>query len=112
MRSIGIGVAAIILCGAMAGTPRASEQQDHDYWFIANDDTTADYIDAESIISVDGDVQRALAWYFSSNSDPKSSGSHHADLVEANCRTGQMRILRLTFYDCYQRCEFVLKPPV
>jgi hypothetical protein len=98
-RSIGIGVAAVIMCGAMAGASQAFAQQDYDYWFIGNDDTAADYVDADSIVSIDGDVQRALTWYFYSNDDPKFSGSHHSDLVEVNCRARQMHLLRRIVYD-------------
>ena len=103
MRFRRIGIATIVLCGAMAiaGSQQATAQQARDYWLlnVSSDKTMIQYVDAESIVSVNGDVKRAWTWVFYSTGAPRFAGSQDVSLVEINCQTRQMHSLQNGFYD-------------
>jgi len=103
MKSIGTGIVTVILWVAIAtvGSPQVLAQQAHDYWVlgVSADEMTIHYIDAKSIVSVNGSLKRAWTTSFNSSSAHVLSGLHFTVLQEVNCQTRQAHSVQLTAYN-------------
>jgi hypothetical protein len=103
MKSIRTGLATVILWVAITtiGSPQVLAQQAHDYWVlgVSADQMTIHYIDAKSIVSVNGSLKRAWTTSFNSSSAQAFAGLHFATLQEVNCQTRQAHSVQLTAYN-------------
>jgi hypothetical protein len=103
VRIVGVAVAAVVLCEALAAATPTVAQPVRDYWFIGggglSDETLVEYVDVASITPLNGDVKRAWTWRFYSKSAPQFAGWHAVDFLEVNCRTHQRHSLQLAMND-------------